>query len=94
MDQPNLILPQISGNMYGYNPNGVSAIMPNSVQQLHWAHGSEKFTITSDYCKAYNLSEEDTFFMTLTYGETLPHRLDQLNPIHNPILNMPIHATL
>ena len=93
MNHNNLCLKDIPHNLYGYNPNGASCIMPEEGKVI-WSHGIKRFYETLAYCQAYNLSEEDKFFFTMTYGDKLPHHTDNLHPLHNPILNMSVHKYL
>lgn len=84
-------------DIVGYNNNGPSLIVFNEdddIVDISWGKHDITFTKTSDYCKAYNLSDEDTFFFTMTYGEELPDLLEDLHPMHNPILNMSVHTVL
>ena len=80
-------------NYLGYNNNGPSLITLNT-GEVAWGKHEKEFFNTEQYCKAYNLSDEDTFFFKITYGDNLPHHTDNLHPLHNPILNMSIHTVL
>lgn len=51
-------------------------------------------TPTQLFCKAHNLSDEETFFFFMVYGDYLPKKRKDVHPIHDTILHLPRYRTL
>lgn len=82
---PNTSLPY--DNFVKHNPSGFCS-HKISTGAVTWNLYNKRFSNTTEYCQIANLSEEDTFFFTLTYGDTLPNHINDVHPNHNPILTM------
>lgn len=88
--------PKYSGNTYSsicnlflHNPHGPAVIREDN-GLLRWyidGHFNEDYS-TDLYCKSANLSKEDTLLFHITYGDKLPDNINDLHPMHNPILTM------
>lgn len=79
------VFPPISRrHIVRHNPYGPAMIICEN-NEIRWYYLNGVITSTQEFCTAHQLSEEDTFFYTLTYGEYLPTKLKDLHPNHNPL---------
>ena len=72
-----------------HNPFGFAVCRPDA-NNIKWFCFDKQIFKTEDFCLMSNLSEEDTLFYHLTYGDDLPSNLENVHPNHNPLLNMDI----
>ena len=77
---------------WGHNPHGVSLLFKpdDEKHKVAWACNGQRIFDTEEFCKAHNLTPEETLILHLTYGEELPWLLEDVHPDHNPLLKYPI----
>ena len=78
----------------GVYSRGYSCYFERTGRVFWGCDGDNVENSTMGFCQWHGLSDEDTFFFLMLYGDTLPEHRKDVHPLHDTILNMPRYRTL